>query len=606
MTARVPRFEQFYAVRRLQNLSNLAFSPDGETIAYSTDASGQFNLWTQPVRGGWATQLTTFEDSAVRWIRWLPGGDILFFADTGGNEKYQLYRIGERGGWPERITTHDDVQYFPGDLSPDGKHYAFSGNERSRTDVDVMVYDTTTGGTRVALAGEGWFNAGRWSPDGRQIAVMQLVSNTDQHVQLLDVKTGAYRDVTPHEGEEKNYAVGFRRDGSGVYLITDRGGSHSWLGLAPLDARDPQPVWRGDWDVEQADLSEAGGRLAWSVNEDGYSVLHVREEATGQELRLPDIPRGEVQDLVLSPDGRRLALKLTTGARTPDVYVVDLDSATLTQITSSFLGGISVEDLVEPELVRIAGEGGPIAAWLYRPTNATGRMPAVLYIHGGPEAQERPIYSGLLQYLLARGVAVLAPNIRGSTGYGRDWQVAIQRDWMGVDLRDLRACAAFMSSLDWVDPERLGVFGGSYGGFATLMCATRLPEYWAAAVDIVGPSNLVTFTKAVPPTWRRIMKAWVGDPETEAEMLMQRSPISYVDEIRCPLLVIQGANDPRVVKSESDQLVERLRAREHPVEYLVYDDEGHGFTKRANQLSSGRAVADFLLRAFGMGGVDPA
>ncbi len=606
MTERAPRFEQFYAVRRLQVLSNLAFSPDGETIAYSTDASGQFNLWTQPVRGGWATQLTTFEDKAVRWIRWLPSGDILFFADAGGDEKYQLYRIGERGGWPERITKHDDVQYVPGDLSPDGTLYSFSGNERSRADVDVMVYDTTTGETRVALAGEGWFNAGRWSPDGRYIAVTQLVSNTDQHVHLLDVKRGTYRDLTPHKGEEKNYAVAFRHDGSGVYLVTDRGGSHSWLGQVPLDTRDPQPVWRGEWDVENADLSEGGGRLAWSVNEDGYSVVHIRDEATGQELRLPDIPLGVVENLVLSRDGRKLALKLATGARTPDIYVVDLDSATLSQVTYSFLGGISVEDLVEPELIRIPGEGGAIPAWLYRPKAPQERAPAVLMIHGGPEDQERPYYSGLYQYLLARGVAILAPNVRGSTGYGRAWQAAIHHDWMGVDLRDFRACAEYLRSLDWVDPGKLGVFGGSYGGYATLMCATRLAEYWAAAVDIVGPSNLVTFLKSVPPTWKPMMKAWVGDPETEAEWLLERSPITHVDDIRCPLLVIQGANDPRVVKPESDQMVERLRARGHPVEYLVYPDEGHGFTKRANQVSASRAAADFLLRHFGMGGVDPA
>jgi dipeptidyl aminopeptidase/acylaminoacyl peptidase len=558
------------------------------------------------VAGGWATQLTTFEDRTVRWIRWLPSGDILFFADTGGDEKYQLYRIGEQGGWPERITAHDDVQYIPGALSPDGRLYAFSGNERSRTDVDVMIYDTTSGETRVALACEGWFSAGGWSPDGRQLAVTQLVSNSDHRVHLLDVDSGNRRDLTLHDGEQKNYAVAFRHDGSGVYVVTDRGGSHTWLGLAPLDSRELEPVWRGDWDVENADMSESGGRLAWSVNEDGYSVVHVRDEATGRELALPELPRGVVQDLALSPDGRTLALNLTTGARTADIYAVDLDSATFVQVTHSFLGGISVEDLVEPELVRIPGEGGLIAAWLFRPKATRGRIPAVLSIHGGPEAQERPSYSGLYQYLLARGVAILAPNIRGSTGYGRAWQVAIHRDWMGVDLRDFRACAGYLRSLDWVDPDRLGVFGGSYGGYATLMCATRLPEYWAAAVDIVGPSNLVTFAKAVPPTWRRQMKDSVGDPETEADMLMERSPITYVDEIRCPLLVIQGANDPRVVKAESDQLVERLRARDHPVEYLVYPDEGHGFTKRTHQVSASRAAADFLLRGFGMGGVDPA
>ena len=593
-------------MRRLQTLSNIAFSPDGERVAYSTDASGQYNLWTQSVRGGWPSQLTTFEDRTVRWIRWLPSGDILFFADREGDEKYQLYRVPERGGWPERVTRDDHAQHFPGDLSRDGRLYSLSGNERSAADMDVMLYDTATGQTRVALAADGWFNGGWWSPDGRHLAVTQLVSNSDHHVHVLDVVSGEHRDLTPHDGEEHNLAVGFHRGGSGVYLVTDRGGSNAWLGLLRGGSREPEPIWRGEWDVETGALSDSGERLAWSVNEDGYSVVHVRDETTGRELALPDIPRGVVEDIALAPDGRRLALKLTTGARTSDIYVVDLDPSSLTQVTFSFLGGVPVEDLVEPEPIHVPGEGGPIPAWLYRPTQVSGKVPVVVFVHGGPEDQERPYYSGLYQYLLSRGVALLAPNIRGSTGYGREWQVAIHRDWMGVDLLDLRACAVYLHSLDWVDSEKRGVAGGSYGGYAALMCATRLPDHWAAAVDIVGPSDLVTFTKSVPPTWKRMLRDSIGDPETEAEMLLARSPITYVADMRCPLLVIQGANDPRVVRTESDQMVERLRARGHPVEYLVYPDEGHGFTKRANQLSASRATADFLLRQFGMGGVESA
>ncbi|HUG55598.1 MAG TPA: S9 family peptidase [Candidatus Limnocylindrales bacterium] len=600
-----PRFEQFFAMRRLNALSNIAFSPDGGRIAYSTDASGQFNLWTQPAAGGWPTQLTTFEDEAVRWITWLPNGDILFFADRQGDEKYQLYRISRRGGWPRRITERDDVQFIPGWPSPDGRTYAFGGNERKPTDVDVLLYDVETGERRIALQGDGWFNAGRWAPDGRSLAVTQVLSNTDQHVHLLDPRSGEHHDLTPHDGEERNHAIAFRSDGAGLHLITDRGGEHPWLGTIPLDGREPQPIWRGDWEVELATASRDGRRLAWSVNEDGYSAVHVRDEGRDRDLALPPVPRGVVQDLALSPDGRRLALKITTGALVPDIHVIDLERRTIAQVTFSFLGGVPVEDMVEPELVRIATDDGKrIPAWTYRPRGASGKVPAVMVIHGGPEAQERPIFQPLYQFLLSRGVGILAPNIRGSSGYGREWQVAIHRDWMGVDLRDLRSCAEHLRSLDWVDPERLGVAGGSYGGFATLLCATRLPEYWAAAVDIVGPSNLVTFAKAVPPTWKRIMAAWVGDPETEEAFLMARSPITYVDRMRAPILVIQGAKDPRVVKAESDQMVERLRARQHPVEYLVFEDEGHGFTKRANQQKGWRAAADFLLRRFGLGGSD--
>ena len=552
-----------------------------------------------------ASRITSLDDLTVRWIQWLPGGDILFFADLLGDENYRMYRVPERGGTPERVTRRDDAQHLPGDLTRDGRLYSFSGNERSPSDMDVMLFDTATGETRVALAADGWFNGGWWSPDGRHLAVTQLVSNSDHHVHLLDVVSGEHRDLTPHAGEEHNLAVGFHASRSGVYVITDRGGSHTWLGLQGLGSRDPEPIWRGGWDVELAAVSASGERLAWSVNEDGYSVVHVRNELTAHEIVLPDLPRGVVEAMVLAPDGRRLALQLATGAQPPDIYVIDLDSAALIRLTFSFLGGIPIEDLVEPDLIRIPGDEGPIPAWLYRPKRVSGQVPVVVSIHGGPEGQERPYYSGLYQYLLARGVAVLAPNIRGSTGYGREWQVAIHRDWMGVDLRDLRSCADHLRSLDWADPRKLGVFGGSYGGYAALMCATRLPDYWAAAVDIVGPSNLVTFTKAVPPTWKPMMRDSIGDPETEVEMLLARSPITYIDDLQCPLLVIQGANDPRVVRTESDQLVDLLRARSHPIEYLVYPDEGHGFTKRANQLSASRAAADFLLRHFGMDGVEP-
>ena len=223
-------------------------------------------------------------------------------------------------------------------------------------------------------------------------------------------------------------------------------------------------------------------------------------------------------------------------------------------------------------------------------------MPVVLSIHGGPEAQERPMYMALYQYLLSRGIAVLATNIRGSTGYGKSYQLLIHRDWGGGDLEDWDHAAKWLLEQDWVDADRIGVYGGSYGGFAVLSCVTRLPDYWAAAVDIVGPSNLVTFAKAVPPTWKRFMEKWVGNPETEAEFLMERSPITYVENVKAPLLVIQGAKDPRVVKPESDQMVDRLRELGRTVEYEVFEDEGHGFTRRSNEVHGFRLAADWLER----------
>ncbi|MFU8773119.1 MAG: alpha/beta hydrolase family protein, partial [Anaerolineales bacterium] len=235
---------------------------------------------------------------------------------------------------------------------------------------------------------------------------------------------------------------------------------------------------------------------------------------------------------------------------------------------------------------------------LYKPktANRSSKTPVIVSIHGGPEAQELPayMYSGLYQYLLSRGIGILAPNIRGSTGYGKSYQKLIHRDWGGAELKDIEHAAKYLLSLDWVDPERIGVFGGSFGGFATLSAVSRLPDYWAAAVDIVGPSNLVTFARAVPPFWKRFMEKWVGDPEKDHDFLMERSPVTYVDQIKAPLFIIQGANDPRVVKSESDQIVEKLRARGVEVRYDIYEDEGHGFTKRHNQLKAWHDTAEFF------------
>jgi dipeptidyl aminopeptidase/acylaminoacyl peptidase len=247
-------------------------------------------------------------------------------------------------------------------------------------------------------------------------------------------------------------------------------------------------------------------------------------------------------------------------------------------------------------------DGRQIPAFYYRPKHRLeGKMPAVLSIHGGPESQERPgwLYAGLYAWLNARGIAVLAPNIRGSTGYGKSYQKLIHHDWGGDELKDLKAAADWLCVRPEIDASRLGVFGASFGGFATLSCVARLPEYWKVGVDLVGPSNLLTFVKTVPPFWTRFVVEWVGDPETEAEFLRERSPITYIDNIRAELLIVQGANDPRVNRAESDQIVARLRANGRKVEYVVFEDEGHGYTRRANQLKSfgqcARFLADHLL-----------
>ncbi len=580
-------FEQFTAVRRYQ--PTLAFSPDGSEVAYVTDTSGQFNLWRQSSAGGYPHQLTTFDDRTVRQIAWSPdGASILFTADRHGDEFHQLYLIPARGGWPRALTDAAQAQHFLAAeaWSPDGRTIAYAGNDREPTDQDVILRDLAGGEVGRPLAGGAAYLPLAWSPDGTRLTVFESRSNTDNELHLVSLPDGSTRLLTAHEGQAKFYGGPWAPDGSGFYLTTDEG--REYLGLAFCDASTGERRWleTPEWDIEHVDASRDGRFLAWTVNEEGYSRLRVRDLGSGALLPLPELPAGVIELLAFSSDGGRLGCLLAEPTHPWEIFVLDLERRSLTQLTDGFLGGIDEADLVRPELVRYPTfDGRQIPAFLYRPRGQRS-FPAILSIHGGPEWQERPAYDELYQYLLHRGIGVLAPNVRGSTGYGKSYQTLIHRDWGGGDLEDFDAAAHYLRGLDWVDPMRLGVFGGSYGGFATLSCVSRLPDDWAAAVDIVGPSNLVTFAKAVPPTWRRHMADWVGDPETEVDFLLERSPITYVDQITAPLFVIQGAQDPRVVKAESDQIVERLRERGVPVRYDVYEDEGHGFTKRANQIKA--------------------
>ena len=325
--------------------------------------------------------------------------------------------------------------------------------------------------------------------------------------------------------------------------------------------------------------------------------MHIRDLNNGKELTLPSFPNGVLRGgLSFSPDGGSIAFQWETAVRPAEISLLDIASGEVRNLTDCRKSDLSSVQMVEPELVRFdAFDGLQIPAWLFKP-HGEGPFPVVYSIHGGPEAQERPNYSyrGFYQYLLSLGIGVIATNIRGSSGYGKSYQRLIHRDLGGNDVKDFEAAANYLKSVPWVDPERIGVFGGSYGGFAVLTCLSRLPQYWAAGVDIVGPSNLVTMLRSFPPTWTEIAKEVFGDVENEEEDLLRRSPITYVDQIVAPLFVIQGANDPRVVKAESDQIVEKLRARGVEVRYDVYEDEGHGFTKKENELKGMSDSSEFL------------
>ena len=357
--------------------------------------------------------------------------------------------------------------------------------------------------------------------------------------------------------------------------------------LPALEPGEREWIESPDRDIDELAGSADGRVIAWLENDEGFARVRIRDVEARPGLARAQLPQGHVIGLRLG--SRRLARRRAAGARwdqprtPPEIYVVDTATGDARPVTESRSAGLAALRLRDPELIRYPSfDGREIPAWLYRP-DGDGPAPFVVAIHGGPEAQEKPVYRPLFQYLLSRGIGVLATNIRGSTGYGKTYQKLIHHDWGGADLEDWRHAAEWLKAQDFVDGGRLGVYGGSYGGFATLSCVTRLPEYWRAAVDIVGPSNLLTFVRAVPPhgcaSWR------VGRRPRHRGGLPARA---LADHVRrpgaAPLLVIQGAKDPRVVKAESDQMVERLRELGREVEYEVFEDEGHGFTRYTNEI----------------------
>jgi dipeptidyl aminopeptidase/acylaminoacyl peptidase len=584
-------------------MPTLDISPDGTEIAYVDDGSGQFNLVVRGVASEASRRLTRLTDSAVRRVAWHPHGQwLLYLADNKGDENTQLYRLDAHGVAPEALTNSPDSQYataIGNPFSPDGRLVAYSGNDRTPADQDVLVLDLDSGAVNRIYTGGGRIHAGHWSPDGDRLSVVEWRTTNSDHVVYVVPSHGDPATRLTSLADAATYWLGpWLTDGSGFLVISNTG--RELNGLAIMDAQTGALSWLDtpDWDVEEVALSADGHVLIWSVNVDGASQLRARDLITGEDLPVPSLPMGEVSGLTVSADGAFAAFRLSTPTGPPNLASIEFANGDLRYLTRARPTAADSESFVEPSLVRYPSRDGQrVPAYVYRPENLREPIGVVLSVHGGPSWQERPgyLYDGFYQYLLSQGIGVFAPNIRGSLGYGKSYAERIYRDWGGIDVADLEDAVAYLRAQDWVNPARIGVFGGSYGGFAVLSCLSRLPHLdWSAGVDVFGPSNLVTLAKASPPTWRSLVMTMFGDPDDDAEALIARSPVTYADQIRAPLLVIQGVNDPRVPRAESDQIVERLRARGVDVRYELFADEGHGFTKRANAVSALSAAGEFL------------
>jgi dipeptidyl aminopeptidase/acylaminoacyl peptidase len=597
-----------HTTRRFACRSAIALAPDGHMVALVTDqGAGTYEAWTVSATGGSPSRAVTIEDHAVRSLCWSPSGELLAAADKGGTELHQIYiRQPDGPQLPVSVDPAGKVQRLLSwnAASPDGAFAAFSSNARQSTDMDIVVSDLQGRTERPLITGAAWHVVGGWSPDGTQLLVMRVHDNTTQDLLVVDPRSGASREITKHAEDVSHVPAGWLPDGR-VLEITDIDDEHLWLAALDPTTGARESVDRAKWDVELA-VSSADGRVqVWSVNEDGYSKLRWRVD--GGPARERDI-KGVCEDLVVSADGSRAAFVRYSAVEPWQVWTLDTATGDA-RVAITTTTNVPSSELVEPELIRIpvgplphtgapTPAQGDIPCFVYRPKGARAPYPAILYPHGGPEGQSRPAFAASAMHQLAlidAGIALVVPNIHGSTGYGRSWQAAIHKDWGGIDLRDLRSVAKWMTEQKEFDQKRLAVYGGSYGGFATLLCVTQIPDVWRCAVDVFGVANLVTMLENAQPNWRRFLARWIGDLETDRAKLVERSPITHIENVKCPMLILQGSNDPRVPQEESDQVVEKLRKMGRRVEYVVYPDEGHGFTKKKNADDAYGRIVKFLV-----------
>lgn len=575
-----------------------ALDPLGGRIAFLTNVTGEDQVWRTDLSGSWPRQVT-FGDEPIGSVHWSPANDdlILYTRDIGGNERDQLFLTDLRTGAGTRLTTRDDVIHGFGGWSRDGRMITYRSNERDQAWFDVYTLDLTTGERKRVYQQDGSNFPTGFSPDGRWIVVIRYASSFDADLYLVDLKGGGEPvHLTPHKGWARYDSIEWLPDSDGFFLISDEG--RDFMGIARYDlaSRSMKFVGKADWDVEQIVLSEDGRTLAVLSNEDGYGKISARDVEGGATRAVEGLPPGIAEGLVLSRSGRRLAFTYAGPQNPSDVWMWEPSSGKLTQITHSSTAGVPPSTFLPAEPVSFkTPDGLRISGFLYRPSGSEGKkIPVLINVHGGPESQSRPWFSALSQYFLQRGFGVFYPNVRGSTGYGNRFSHLDDVGGRLDSVRDLAECAKWLVSSGIAAPGRVGVFGGSYGGYMTLAALTFHPDLWACGVDLVGISDLRTFIANTGPWRRAIRAAEYGDPDRDGEVMDKASPIHFADRITAPLMVIQGANDPRVPQSEADQIVEAVRKRGGTVEYLLFPDEGHGLGKLENRLKAYAAMADFI------------
>jgi dipeptidyl aminopeptidase/acylaminoacyl peptidase len=583
-----------------------SLSPDGRRIAFVSSLSGVPQVWVVPTEGGWPEAVTALDDQ-VTGVDWSPGGEWLAFGVApGGGMNQQIYLVHPDGDGPQRLTAGGKDNNWLGRWSHDGRSLAFASNVAGPA-MDAYTWDLDTWKPRLVARNPGIGDIVDRSRDGRWATVSRVKSRGDSDLVLVEMASGHETPLTPHTPPAEFSGGIFSPDGRTVYLSTDADRDLAAFARIRLDAGGrPGPIEvvasRPDAELESFEVTEDGSAAALMWNVAGKSELAFLDLATAKAAPGPALPAEVAGGMSFSRDGKLLALALSGSTHPSDIWVFDRAAGSFRQVTRSPHAGVNMESLVTPELVHFKGEDGlPLSGWLYLPRHAPSPGPFVLSFHGGPEAQERPSFHSDYQALLARGIGVFAPNVRGSAGFGRRF-VNLDNGALRVGaVQDIKAAADFLVAGRLADPRRLGIMGGSYGGYMTMAGLTEYPDLFAAGADLFGVVNFETFFAHTEPWMAAVSTVEYGDPKTQLALLRSLSPIHKLDRVRAPTIVLHGANDTNVPVVEAEQVVEALKKRGVPVEYVLFPDEGHGFRKVPNRIRATVETVKWFARYLGPG-----
>ena len=575
------------------------FSPDNRQVLVSSNKSGIYNAYTIAIDGGEPVQITNSTTNSIFVRGYFPNDErFLYTSDEGGNELNHVF-VKEKSGVVTDLTPGDSLKAFFAGWAQDDKTFFIGTNERDKRFFDIYEYAVEDYSREMIYQNTQGLDFADITPNRKTIALSKTITTTNSDIYLYDVASGETTLITEHEGDIDNQPATFSPDGAGLYYLTDKEAEFKYLVKYDIENSELETVLTVDWDVQYAYFSKMGKYFIVGINNDAKTELRVMHGADMTPVELPVVNDAEISGVRISRDEQNMVFFASASNIPSDLFYHDFSANEPKQLTRSLNPNIDPDDLVHGEVKRFASfDGVEIPGILYKPHQASAKtkVPALVWVHGGPGGQSRIGYSALIQYLVNHGYAIYAINNRGSSGYGKTFFKMDDRAHGEGDLDDCVASKNMFIETGWVDEEKIGIIGGSYGGYMVLAALAFRPEEFAVGIDIFGVANWVRTLQSIPPWWesfRKALEVEMGDFD-DTEYLTSISPLFHANKITKPLLVLQGANDPRVLQVESDEMVEAVKNNNVPVEYIVFEDEGHGFLKNENRAKGYKAILDFL------------